>query len=257
MSTSPSTVEGIADAIVRPSRRTVARTAGWSLPAIAVGIAAPARAASPGFCPTCGPDRPACIIGETGTCRCGPGLVCVGSGPLGLANVCVGADLAALVATCGGTTCTGVCLDPGGGVVTAFNTLAAAMTTFVTGVQALGLVGTRTCSHQPGLPTNVCASPFNDGGLGSICVEQFSCGNTALLGTLVTTLDAAIATFVTTLSGMGIAVSSACQAPYVCKDGASVAMDTGTAVAQYRRVGICQCGPQDTCPDRAGFAAAC
>ncbi|NHA67278.1 hypothetical protein EPD83_004285, partial [Phycicoccus sp. CMS6Z-2] len=48
MTPSPSTVESIAEAIGRPSRRTVAQGAAWSVPAIAIGIAAPANAASPG-----------------------------------------------------------------------------------------------------------------------------------------------------------------------------------------------------------------
>jgi len=257
-------VDDIATGIRPPSRRTVAKGAAWSLPVIATGIAAPAQAESPGVCVACTTGS-RCIItvGDGGTCQCAAGLACVGTGPLGLTNVCVGAQVAGLVVACGSTTCTGVCLSAGGAVITAFNTLMTAMSTFVNGVRLVpGLLGLRTCVNQPGLPTNVCVSPLGDGGLGSMCVQRFTCGSTTVIGTLLATLDSAVTSFVTTLQGLGILTSSSCAAPYVCKDGASVATDFDgvfgiAAFGTSTRVGICQCGPQSTCPDVAGFTVAC
>lgn len=251
-------VARISDAIARPDRRKLAVGMAWSLPAIAIGIAAPTHAASTGqTCIACdGAYQCILTIGGAGTCSCGPGLACVGTGPLGLANVCVGSTLVAT--TCGPTTCYGVCLDPGGAVIVAFNILMSAMTAFVSTVATLvaaAPAGLSTCVNQPGLPSNVCVSPLNDGGLGAMCIERANCGNTTLIGTALATLDAAVTTYTSTLASLGIIVATSCQAPYVCKDGGSVAVSyVGSvlppiaAFGSRTRVGICQCGPQDTCP---------
>ena len=251
-------VARISDAIARPRRRLIAAGAAWSLPVIAVGIAAPAHAGSAtGTCAACdGAQQCILTIGGAGNCSCGPGLACVGTGPLGLANVCVGSTLVAN--TCGATTCYGVCLDPGGAVIVAFNTLMSAMTAFVSTVVtivAAAPAGLQTCTNQPGLPTNVCVSPLNDGGLGSMCVERASCGNTTLIASALATLDTAVNTYITTLASLGILVATSCQAPYVCKDGGSIAVSYSGSVlppiaafGSRTRAGICQCGPQDSCP---------
>lgn len=261
-------VDAIADAIGHsPSRRRLLIGAAWSVPVIATAIATPAYASS--HLPPCddcvgsaGP--PNCFIsGAGGTCECAPGLVCVGTGPLGLANVCISTDLLNFGENeCAGGTCYGLCLSPGSAVITAVNTFAAAASAFITGLGLVGgLTGLQQCLNTPGLPTNVCVSPFNDGRLGTLCSSAFACGGNVLVNTLMATLQAAYNTLISTLGSLGILVSPGCAAPYVCSDGVTVAADfPGLALvpefAVKYQLGICQC-PDDTPDLCASFSAAC
>ncbi|GAB3259692.1 hypothetical protein GCM10027425_22280 [Alteromonas gracilis] len=233
--TTPSTydVESVASGVAaRPSRRTVVRGAAWSVPVVAAAIAAPAYAASPGVCGLCPTSVNQCIIGSTGTCTCAAGLVCVGTGPLGLANICVGTDL--LLTTCGGGTCTGVCLDAGGTLVTALNVFTAAITTLATTTGALCQRNTVTVTP---VPTGICVSPFS-GTFGSLCLITSGSG---ALGLGLTT---AINTLTATLSSLNVALSNPCPTGTVC--GGLAAFDIGggalclgsTAVGT---LGYCSC----------------
>lgn len=251
-------LDGIVDAIAPsgPSRRTVAKGMAWSLPVIAGGIAAPPAAASemPPPCDACNPVNNCFITVGPGACSCAPGLVCVGTGPLGLANVCVGTDL--LLTDCGGSTCYGVCLAAGGAIIAAVNTFMTAMSTFVTAAVAiLGRDAAQPCAHQPGLPSNVCISPFGDGRLGGLCTTLQTCGSTAQISLPLAVLNTAYTTMISTLHNLGVNVASQCQAPYVCKDGASMTMDyhlplVGTHVFGLKyQIGFCGCADGSTvCP---------
>lgn len=248
-------VDDIADGLANRgvTRRQVAKGAAWSLPVIAASMAVPAKAAQspePPVCIACAAVTQNCFlqIGQTGACKCAPGLVCVGTGPLGLANICVGTDL--LLSTCGGGTCYGVCLETGGAVLNTFNTLMMAMSAFINAAKILpALTGVAACVNQPGLPKNLCVSPLGDGQLGSFCVIQHA-GNTGVIDPILGTLRDALQVFLDLLDSLNIAVANTCQAPYVCKDGASVSLDwdlplVGTHIGGYElQVGICQCPPQ-------------
>ncbi|NHN56615.1 hypothetical protein G9U51_12575 [Calidifontibacter sp. DB0510] len=239
----------------RVSRRTVAKGLAWSLPTISTAIAAPAYAASPPICDRCagGTNPTDCFIAfpgggnNGGHCTCAPGLVCVGTGPLGLLNVCVGTDLA--LSTCGGAQCAGVCLAPGGAIVTAINTFLAALTAFASAVGTLDLLGLRSCVNQPGLPTNICVAPFNDGRLGALCSYSASCGSNAVVDGLIRTVTGAYNTMISTLSNLGVLVSPKCADGLVCNDIGSAAfsyagvLGTGGFGVQIG-IGFCQCPPQ-------------
>lgn len=258
-------VDAVGDAIAAPradivstgvSRRAVAKGVAWSLPVIASAVAAgPAYAASPAQCSSCtgAVVTNNCILsgGGSGDCTCAPGLICVGTGPLGLANVCVGTDL--LVSTCNGTTCYGVCLAAGGAIINALNTFISAITTFATVAGSLvSLLGVTPCVHSAGLPTNLCISPFNDGRLGTLCSVSHSCGNTGVISVPLGVLTTAYNTLVSTLGALGILISSSCNDGYVCGGyGASVSLQyaggLGPAWGFDLQLGICQCSQQGVC----------
>lgn len=261
-------VDDIADGLANRgvTRRQVAKGAAWSLPVIAASMAVPAKAAQspePPVCIACAAEAQNCFlqIGQTGACKCAPGLVCVGTGPLGLANICVGTDL--LLSTCGGGTCYGVCIQTDGAVIVAFNALVSALTVFTsaaaTALLALGATNIAPCVHAGLFPQNVCVSPLADGQLGSVCVIQHS-SNTGVIGTALGALTFALNGLLAALSALNILVSNSCQAPYVCKDGASVSINWGTGILTAKggyelQVGVCQCPPQGTVCDSPNAVA--
>lgn len=233
--TTPTTydVESVASGVAaRPSRRTVVRGTAWSVPVVAAAIAAPAYAASPGVCGLCPTSVNQCLINGTGTCTCAAGLVCAGTGPLGLANICVGTDL--LLTTCGGGTCTGVCLDAGGTLVTALNTFTAAITTLAT---TAGALCTRNTVTVTPVPTGICVSPFS-GTFGSLCL--ISSGSGALGAGLTT----AINTLTATLSSLNVALSNPCPTGTVCGGLATFDIGGGTLClgsTALGAIGYCSC----------------
>ncbi len=269
-------VDAIADAIAPKelvARRTVAGGAMWSIPIISSAIAAPVMAASVPLCSECvgNTGAPNCILsaGGDGNCACASGLVCVGTGPLGLVNICVGTSL--LAASCGGTTCYGICLSGGGLIPPLINSLAAAITTFVNviGTIAGSVTGTTPCTSSVPLPNNWCVSPLTDGGLGTLCTSMKSCNTgTGLLGgaasltigTALATLSATYNTLITALGTLGLVANTSCDSPYVCTPFLEVAagqtFDMGLGgEAKYgvdMYVGFCQCpSGKDFCYDNA------
>lgn len=271
-STAPPDVDRIADAIAgSPSRRSVVRGAAWSVSGISAAIAAPAAAASTlPQCGTCvgqtGPPR--CFISGTGggTCTCASGLVCVGTGPLGLANVCVGSTLIGV--SCSGTTCFGVCLSAGGTVPAAINTLTTAITSLINVLGAIGgtVTGTTPCTSSTPVPANWCVSPLTDGGLGTLCSALRSChtgsgvaGGVAnlVIGAALDSITTAYNGLISALGALGLVASPTCAAPYVCTPFVEAAAgQTFTFVTGSARyglnlyVGFCQCpSGRDFCYD--------
>lgn len=210
-------VDTIADAIAASSdRRSVVRAAVWSVPLVAIATAAPAFAASPPTCAFCPTATNQCLLDGLGTCVCGAGLVCVGTGPLGLTNVCVGTSL--LLASCGAGSCHGVCLAAGGALVAALNT-------FVTSITALATANVLCANHAvtaTPVPTNVCVSPLSNT-FGSLCLI------TSGSGALGTSLATIIGTLTSSLTALGVALSNPCPVGTTCKS--IVTFDIGGGLA--------------------------
>lgn len=227
----------VADALAgNATRRAVVRSAAWSLPVVAVAMAAPAMAASPPICGTCPPTGNQCILsfGGGGDCKCGPGLVCVGTGPLGLANMCVGTSI--LISTCGTATCYGVCAASNGVLIAAFNTLTNAM---AAAFSLLPICSRHDFEVIP-WPTNICISPLS-GTIGSLCLITDGDG---FIGGVIGPL---INTFAATLSSLNLAVSNPCPSGMACTTSqGGFSADFGGGALCFNQgfkgvLGTCQC----------------
>ncbi|MBW8172280.1 hypothetical protein K0651_04350 [Ornithinimicrobium sp. Arc0846-15] len=215
--------ESITQAIggYRPTRRGLVAGAGvFSVPAIAMAVAAPvmAQSADP-ICGGCGETRNCFLaLGDPGGCACEGDLVCVGSGPLGLVNLCVGTDL--VLTDCGGSQCTGVCADAGGTLLTALNTLAA-------GISVLGVLGQTVTVN---LPEDLCVSPFGDGSLGTVC-------NTAQVGGILgVAINGLINTALNVITGLGLVVGGECQDGLSCEG-----VNLDGVLSTSGSIGFCSC----------------
>lgn len=184
-----------------------------------------------------------CILAGSpgGTCQCAAGLICVGTGPLNLANLCVGNNI--ISQTCGGSTCFGVCVGSGGLVPSALATLTTALSALVA---AARVAGGAACVKSVALPSNLCASATNDGGLGTLCSRSSTCGSNvavnALLATVVTAYNALISAF----GALGLVAVSTCQSGYVCRPlvDVGVSLNPIGTLADFGlqlQLGFCQC----------------
>jgi hypothetical protein len=276
-------VDALADAIAPsrnssgPSRRAVVIGTAWSIPLIATAMALPAYAASRQPCSSCvgQTGAPNCFlaIGGTGECDCPSGLVCVGTGPLGLVNVCVGTNLIPRLNTCGGTDCYGVCLSAGGTIPLLINTLTTAITSLGTVLGNIGgtVTGTTLCSNSTPIPNSWCVSPLNDGGLGTLCSAIKSChtgtgplGDAAdfTIGGAITVIATAYNALISGLGTLGLVAVPVCDTPYVCTPFVDVAVGQthtfsvfGVEVGNAKfgldlYAGFCQCpSGKDFCYD--------
>ncbi len=232
------------------SRRAVAKGAAWSLPVLATGIAAPAVAASSETC-SCNVQQQ-CFIelpAPAGECKCAPGLVCVGTGPLGLANVCVSVGLTTGGGpiSCGIASCYGVCASTDGTLISAVNTLASSLSGVVD--ELLGLLSDPlgilegSVVSVGGIPSDVCISPLNDGHLGSLCQYVHAGGLFGLLGTVSDVTNILLALF----DNLGLLLVSqdGCKNGMVCQpmvgselDVSALGLPVATADVE---IGVCAC----------------
>lgn len=233
-------VDSVREAIRGGStRRTVVRTGAWSVPVVAVAIAAPSFAASKTICNPCNNGLPVnctvtVVVGNpnTGPCNCASGLVC--ATVLNFANVCVAEGTGLTNTDCGspGQQCFGVCLTAGGSLVAAVNNLLGSLDAIRVGNCDVTVAGS--------IPTDICVIPAANptaGTLGTLCIV--SSGNSSV----ATAIASTIAALGGRLGGpTGLVFATQCAAGFSCKPGASTST-TGTSCGGTTSVtvGFCQC----------------